>query len=452
MRRRSGAKTPGREDAKKQVVYRARWIFSGTGYYRYDQGYTPEFKGRKRFKGQIIHPQHWPEKLDYQNKEVLIIGSGATAVTLLPAMADEARHVTMLQRTPTYIMPLPEVELLSKLLKPVLGKKLAFKITRQKNILRQRWFYLYCQKFPERARRFIKKENAKRLPPNYPVDEHFNPPYNPWDQRLCAVPDSDLFQVLGEGKASIVTDRIKTFTTKGVQLESGKELEADIIITATGLNLLPFGGIQIKVDGKRVKLPEHVAFKGMMLSGIPNLAFAVGYTTSSWTLKVGLLCEHFCRLLQHMERKGFRPFGASSVAEAETLLKKNVPKYAVIDLRLNDGNGLQIVSMISSNRSDSKIVMLTGYGNIPTAVAAVKEGACDYLAKPANADDIESALIAPYDSNPEPPVNPMSADRVKWEHILRVYELCNRNVSETARRLKMHRRTLQRILQKRSPK
>ena len=158
------------------------------------------------------------------------------------------------------------------------------------------------------------------------------------------------------------------------------------------------------------------------------------------------------RLITAMERKGFKPFGAASVAEAEALLKKNVPKYAVIDLRLNDGNGLQIVSMISSNRSDSKIVMLTGYGNIPTAVAAVKEGACDYLAKPANADDIESALLAPYDSNPEPPVNPMSADRVKWEHILRVYELCNRNVSETARRLKMHRRTLQRILQKRSPK
>ena len=158
------------------------------------------------------------------------------------------------------------------------------------------------------------------------------------------------------------------------------------------------------------------------------------------------------RLITAMERKGFKAFGAASVSEAESLLKNNVPKYAVIDLRLNDGNGLQIVSMISNNRSDSKIVMLTGYGNIPTAVAAVKEGACDYLAKPANADDIESALLAPYDSSPEPPVNPMSADRVKWEHILRVYELCNRNVSETARRLKMHRRTLQRILQKRSPK
>tara|TARA_B100001939_G_scaffold322226_1_gene312484 strand:- start:30763 stop:32370 length:1608 start_codon:yes stop_codon:yes gene_type:complete len=303
-----------RTDNRKTVEYRARWIFSGTGYYRYDEGYTPEFKGRKQFKGQIIHPQHWPEDLDYDNKRILIIGSGATAVTLLPALTDRAAHVTMLQRTPTYIMPLPEVEKLSKILRPLLGKNLAFKITRKKNILRQRWFYLYCQKFPERARKFIRKENAKRLPAGYPVDEHFNPPYNPWDQRLCAVPDSDLFQVLGEGKASIVTDRIKTFTRKGVQLESGKELEADIIITATGLNLLPFGGIQIKVDGKKVKLPEHVAFKGMMLSGIPNLAFAVGYTTSSWTLKVGLLCEHFCRLLQYMEEKGYR----TCVPEAES--------------------------------------------------------------------------------------------------------------------------------------
>lgn len=308
-----------RKGVQKAVLFKARWIFSGTGYYRYDEGYTPEFKGRNRFKGPIIHPQNWPEDLDYENKRVLIIGSGATAVTLLPAMAHRAAHVTMLQRTPTYVMPLPESEMLSRILKPVLGKKLAFKITRKKNILRQRWFYLFCQKFPDRARKLIRKENAKHLPADFPVDEHFNPPYNPWDQRLCAVPDADLFKVIREGKGSVVTDRIKTFTRKGVLLESGQELEADIIITATGLNLLPFGGIKISVDGKKVHLPDHVAFKGMMLSGIPNLAFAVGYTTSSWTLKVGLLCEHFCRLLQHMDAHNFNVCTPVAHPEMETL-------------------------------------------------------------------------------------------------------------------------------------
>lgn len=307
-----------RSDTKKKIEYRARWIFSGTGYYRYDEGYTPEFKGRNRFKGLIVHPQHWPERLDYDDKRIIIIGSGATAVTLLPALTDRAAHVTMLQRTPSYIMPLPEIEILSKILKPVLGKALAFKITRKKNILRQRWFYLFCQRFPDRAKKYIQKENAKRLPEGYPVDVHFNPPYNPWDQRLCAVPDSDLFQVLKEGKASIVTDRIKTFTRNGIQLESGKELEADIIVTATGLNLLPFGGIQIKVDGKKLHLPDHVAFKGMMLSGVPNLAFAVGYTTSSWTLKVGLLCEHFCRLLDHMDARDYDTAVPEADPEMET--------------------------------------------------------------------------------------------------------------------------------------
>ncbi|MCB1138382.1 MAG: NAD(P)/FAD-dependent oxidoreductase [Leptospiraceae bacterium] len=307
-----------RKGQTKPALFKARWIFSGTGYYRYDEGYTPDFKGRSRFKGSIIHPQNWPEDLNYEDKRVIIIGSGATAVTLLPAMSRAAAHVTMLQRTPTYVMPLPESEMLSRILKPVLGKKLAFKVTRKKNILRQRWFYLFCQRFPERARKLIRKENAKHLPPDFPVDEHFNPPYNPWDQRLCAVPDADLFKVIRDGKGSVVTDSIKTFTAKGVMLESGKELEADIIITATGLNLLPFGGIKISVDGNRVHLPDHVAFKGMMLSGIPNLAFAVGYTTSSWTLKVGLLCEHFCRLLKHMEEHNFHVCTPVADPEMET--------------------------------------------------------------------------------------------------------------------------------------
>ncbi|MCB1304102.1 MAG: NAD(P)/FAD-dependent oxidoreductase [Leptospiraceae bacterium] len=293
-----------KEDTGEEVELHSSWLFCGAGYYRYDQGFTPQFEGRERFQGPVIHPQHWPEHLDYKGKRVLIIGSGATAVTLVPAMADDAAHITMLQRTPTYIMPLPAVEKMAKYLKPFIGKRLAFKATRKKNILKQRWFFKFCQNFPNAARRLIRRVNKGMLPKDYPVDTHFNPPYNPWEQRLCAVPDADLFKTLKSGKASIVTDRIKTFTEKGVLLESGSEIEADIIITATGLNLQPFGGVKLQLDGKPVHLPDHVAFKGMMLSGIPNFAFAIGYTSSSWTLKVGLLCEHFCRLLQYMDTQG----------------------------------------------------------------------------------------------------------------------------------------------------
>ncbi|ROZ88615.1 NAD(P)/FAD-dependent oxidoreductase [Gordonia sp. OPL2] len=293
-----------RTDTGERVRVSAGWIFCGSGYYDYDQGFSPEFAGRERFRGQIVHPQHWPEDLDYAGKRVVVIGSGATAVTLLPAMADDAEHVTMLQRTPTYIIPLPREDAIANTLKKVLGDERGYALTRQKNVAQQRLLFELCQRFPSVARRMIRKINESQLPEGYPVDKHFNPPYNPWDQRLCVVPDSDLFRTIRKGKASIVTDRIAEFTENGILLESGEELEADIIVTATGLNIKIIGGIELTVDGRPVSLPDTVVYRGMMLSGIPNFALAIGYTNASWTLKIGLLCEYFCKLLGYMDAHG----------------------------------------------------------------------------------------------------------------------------------------------------
>ena len=282
------------------------WLFSAAGYYRYDEGFTPHFAGVEQYHGQLIHPQHWPEDLDYRGKRVLVIGSGATAVTLVPAMADKAAHVTMLQRTPSYVLNAPSEDPIARLFRKWFSPARAYALTRRKNVLISRGIWLLCQKYPNFSRRLIRYFNKKALPEGYPVDEHFNPPYNPWEQRLCAVPDGDLFKAISDGCASIVTDHIQTFTPAGVLLKSGGELQADIIITATGLNLQLFGNVQMTVDGAPVDMARKVAFKGMMLDGIPNFAFAVGYTNSSWTLKVGLLCEHFCRLLAHMDQHGYR--------------------------------------------------------------------------------------------------------------------------------------------------
>ena len=281
------------------------WLFSASGYYRYDEGFTPEFAGRDRFGGTIVHPQHWPEDLDHAGRRVVVIGSGATAVTLVPAMARAAGHVTMLQRTPTYIMPVPKKDVIANALRKRLGPERGYAWTRRKNIAQQKAIWSFCRRFPNAARKLIRWVNTRQLPDGYPVDEHFNPPYGPWDQRLCAVPDGDLFKAIRSGKASVVTDRIATFTETGVRLESGREIEADIVVTATGLNVQAFGGVPITVDGAAVTLADTVAYKGMMLSGVPNLAYAIGYTNSSWTLKVGLLCEHFCRLLAHMDAHGY---------------------------------------------------------------------------------------------------------------------------------------------------
>jgi monooxygenase len=294
---------PG-QDTGERLTMSCGWFFCASGYYRYDEGFTPEFPGRERFTGQIVHPQHWPEDLDYRGKRVVIIGSGATAVTLVPAMADTAGHVTMLQRSPTYIVPVPSEDRIANTLPKLIGRDRAYAVTRRKNIAKQRLIWRFCQQYPRAARRLIRHLNAKQLPAGYPVDEHFRPAYNPWDQRVCAVPDADMFKAIRDGRASVVTDGIDTFTERGIRLQSGRELEADIIVTATGLNLLAFGGITLSVDGVPVNLPEKVAFKGFLLGNVPNFAYMFGYTNSSWTLKVGLVCEHFCRLLAHMDARG----------------------------------------------------------------------------------------------------------------------------------------------------
>jgi cation diffusion facilitator CzcD-associated flavoprotein CzcO len=284
---------------------KARWIFAATGYYRYDEGYTPRFEGIDDFAGRVIHPQHWPEDFEYAGKRIVVIGSGATAVTLIPELAREAAQVTMLQRSPTYVLPVPEQDRIALALRRYLGESRAYRIIRRKNILKQKLVYQLSQRFPKLARRFIRSVNAKMLEgTDCDVDVHFNPGYDPWDQRLCAVPDGDFYRSIREGSASVVTDRIKSFTPTGISLESGDELEADVVVTATGLNVLVFGGIEVRVDGKEIRLPDTVAYKGMMLSDVPNLAFAIGYTNSSWTLKVDLVCEYFCRLLEHMDRIG----------------------------------------------------------------------------------------------------------------------------------------------------
>ena len=282
----------------------ARWVFCAGGYYRYDEGFSPRFEGRDRFAGPVIHPQHWPEDLDYAGQRVVVIGSGATAVTLIPALAETAGHVTMLQRTPSYVMPVPRGDKWAVRLRGLVGEDRAHAITRRKNIARQQWVWRFCQRYPKTARRLIRRINVKFLPPGYPVDEHFSPPYGPWDQRLCAAPEGDLFRVIRDGRASVVTAQIANFTERGVLLASGQELEADIIVTATGLNVQAMGGVELTVDGQPVSLPDTVAYKGMMLSDVPNFAYAIGYTNSSWTLKVGLLCEHFCRLLRRMDEVG----------------------------------------------------------------------------------------------------------------------------------------------------
>jgi len=282
------------------------FLWTCSGYYRYDEGYTPEFEGAARFAGPVVHPQHWPADLDYSGKKVVVIGSGATAVTLVPAMAKEAAHVTMLQRSPTYIASLPAEDRLAMALRRRLSERAAYAVVRWKNVLIQAAFYQLSRRRPELIKRWIRKGVVRSLPPGYDVDKHFKPRYNPWDQRMCLVPDGDLFRSISKGEASIVTDRIATFTERGIELESGEELEADVIVTATGLNLLFLGGIDLTVDGQGVDVPKTMAYKGMMLSGVPNMAFTVGYTNASWTLKADLTSEYVCRLLNHMDAHGHK--------------------------------------------------------------------------------------------------------------------------------------------------
>ena len=287
------------------LSFTCSFVHGCTGYYDYDQGFSPEFEGIERFGGQVIHPQHWPEDLDYAGKRVVVIGSGATAVTLVPSMAEQAEHVTMLQRTPTYVLSRPARDPVADVLRRVLPAQLAYDIVRWKNVGLQAAFFQLSRRRPRWVKAAIRKHLQMRLPKSVPTDPHFRPPYDPWDQRVCIVPDDDLFRALRRGSASIVTDRIETFTETGIRLASGTELDADIVITATGLNLLAAGGVDLTVDGEPFDLGETVAYKGLMFSGLPNLAISVGYTNASWTLKCDLSCEYVCRLLTHMDEHGY---------------------------------------------------------------------------------------------------------------------------------------------------
>ncbi len=291
---------------REPMRFTCDFLYLCSGYYRYDHGFEAAFEGADSFGGCIVHPQHWPEDLDYAGKRVVVIGSGATAITLVPAMADKAAHVTMLQRSPTYVVSAPATDGIAEGLLKVLPKKNAYAIARWKNVLMALFFYQLCRRWPEFGKKIIRKGAISALPPGYPVDIHFKPSYRPWDQRLCVVPDGDLFKAISDGRVSVVTDRIETFTEKGIKLASGAELEADIIVTATGLRLVPLGGVQFTVDGETVDLSKTVSYKGMMLSGVPNLALAIGYINASWTLKAELTSMYVCRLLNHMERGGFR--------------------------------------------------------------------------------------------------------------------------------------------------
>jgi monooxygenase len=293
-----------RTDTGETVQLTCSFLFGCTGYYRYDEGYLPRFEGRERFGGPIIHPQHWPEELDYAGKRVVVIGSGATAVTLVPAMAESAAHVTMLQRSPSYVVTLPAEDPIARLLQRLLPAKAAYALVRWKNVLLMMASFRLSRWKPEFMRKVIRKGVMKRLPEGYDVDTHFNPRYNPWQQRMCLVPDSDMFEAIANGQASVVTDGVETFTETGVKLTSGAELEADVIVTATGLNMLLFGGIEVSLDGEQVDFGDTVAYKGMMICGVPNLALTLGYTNASWTLKCDLVAQYVCRLLNHMDEHG----------------------------------------------------------------------------------------------------------------------------------------------------
>ena len=291
--------------AAETVTMTCSFLLICSGYYRYDEGYRPAFPGIADFRGPVVHPQHWPADLDYAGKRVVVIGSGATAVTLVPALAQTAGHVTMLQRSPSYILTLPTEDPIASRLRQLLGPRRAYAITRWKNVLLAMLIYQLSRRRPHMVRKWIRNLTIRQLPAGYDVDTHFNPAYNPWDQRLCLVPDGDLFKAIRADRASVVTDRIATFTERGLLLESGAELEADILVTATGLQLLAFGGLQLVADDRAVRLPETMAYKGMMLSGVPNLAFTVGYTNASWTLKADLVSAFVCRLLAYMDGNGY---------------------------------------------------------------------------------------------------------------------------------------------------
>jgi cation diffusion facilitator CzcD-associated flavoprotein CzcO len=287
------------------VRYTCNFLFMCSGYYDYAKGYTPDFPGIERFQGEVYHPQFWTDEIDCAGKRVVVIGSGATAVTLVPELAKDAAHVTMLQRSPTYMASRPGEDKFALALQKHLPQKLAYATVRWRNVLMGALFYWFCQRYPQRAKTMLQKHVRHELGQDYDVDRHFSPRYNPWDQRLCLVLDGDLFEAVKSDRASVLTDHIATFTQTGIQLESGESIDADLVVTATGLKLQLMSDLEITVDGRRVDASKALAYKSMMLSDVPNLALSFGYTNASWTLKSDLTCEFVCRLLNHMDKHGY---------------------------------------------------------------------------------------------------------------------------------------------------
>lgn len=295
-------------DAKSgdETRYSCNFLFMCSGYYSYKRGHEPEFPGRDTFRGTVVHPQKWPEDLDYTGKRVVVIGSGATAVTLVPAMADRAAKVTMLQRTPTWMVARPDIDAIANRLRKFLPARAAYAITRLRNTTFQQIAYQRTRTKPERVRAFLLEEVRKELPEGFDIDKHFTPPYNPWDQRLCLVPNGDFFKAIKAGKVDVVTDKILTWTESGIDLVSGEHLEADIIVTATGLELVTLGEMDFTVDGEPVDFAKTWTYKGLAYSGVPNLVSTFGYINASWTLRADLTSEYVCRLLEHMRTTGTR--------------------------------------------------------------------------------------------------------------------------------------------------
>lgn len=282
----------------------ANFVVGCTGYYNYEQGFQPDFPDLKKFKGQFIHPQQWPENVEYKDKKVVIIGSGATAITLVPALAKLGAIVTMLQRTPTYIATVPSVDFAYNAMRKILPDSVAYNLTRKRNIALQRGIYALSRSKPEIAKKLLLSGVKHQLKGKVDM-KHFTPPYNPWDQRLCVVPDGDLFKTLREGKAFIETDQIEKFVANGIQLKSGKVLEADIVVSATGLEIQLLGGLKATIDGQAIETSEQLMYHGTMISNVPNFALIIGYTNASWTLKVDIIADYLCRLFNHMDKNGY---------------------------------------------------------------------------------------------------------------------------------------------------
>jgi cation diffusion facilitator CzcD-associated flavoprotein CzcO len=371
-----------RGDGGETVRFSCNWLHMCSGYYNYSEAYDPGFAGQESFRGRIVHPQFWPEDLDYKDRKVVVIGSGATAVTIVPEMARDAGHVVMLQRSPTYMVSRPSEDGIANALRRILPSKLAYGIVRWKNVLLQMAFFKLARKRPARVKEKLLDEVRKLLPEGYDVATHFTPRYNPWDQRLCLVPDADMFEAIGKGSASIVTGEIESFTEEGIRLKDGRSLDADIVVTATGLKLQLAGDIAFTVDGERRDLSKTLSYRGMMFSDMPNLSYSFGYTNASWTLKADLTGGYLTRLLNHLEKTGaeiavpvrepgveelpFLDFSSGYVRRALDILPKQGSKKP---WKLHQNYALDMVSLKFASLEDGVIRFL------PRGAAAAAEPA-----------------------------------------------------------------------------